>query len=124
MVLACLNRGLVITSIQGLECRSILAQKIGVTEPSKLLQPAPMEGKGAYNRSSSVQAVGSLPAVALLERVARAVPLPPMDISATDIRARVARGESISGLVSNTVAGYIAQHHLYRSAAGQGSVDV
>ena len=77
MVLACLNRGLVIASTHGLECRSILAQKIGVTEPSKLLQPAPMEGKGAYNRSSSVQAVGSLPAVALLERVARAVPLPP-----------------------------------------------
>jgi SAM dependent carboxyl methyltransferase len=77
VVLACLNRGLVIASTQGLECRSILAQKIGVTEPSKFLQPAPMEGKGAYNRSSSVQAVGSLPAVALLERVARAVPLPP-----------------------------------------------
>jgi nicotinate-nucleotide adenylyltransferase len=48
----------------------------------------------------------------------RSVPLPPMDISATDIRARVARGESISGLVSNAVAGYIARHHLYRSAAG------
>jgi nicotinate-nucleotide adenylyltransferase len=48
----------------------------------------------------------------------RAVPLPPMDISATDIRGRVARGESISGLVSDVVAGYIAQHHLYRSAAG------
>jgi nicotinate-nucleotide adenylyltransferase len=48
----------------------------------------------------------------------QAVPLPPMDISATDIRARVARGESISGLVSRAVAGYIDQHHLYRSAAG------
>jgi hypothetical protein len=36
-----------------------------------------MEGKGAYNRSSSVQAVGSLPAVALMERAARAVALPP-----------------------------------------------
>jgi hypothetical protein len=72
-----LNRGLVIASTQGLECRSILAQKTGVTEPSKLLQPAPMEGKGAYNRGSSVQAVGSLPAVALLERAARKVALPP-----------------------------------------------
>src|SRR2546428_13422449 len=51
--------------------------EIGVTEPSKFLQPAPMEGKGAYNRSSSVQAVSSLPAVALLERAARAVALPP-----------------------------------------------
>ena len=36
-----------------------------------------MEGKGAYNRSSSVQAVGSLPAVALIERAARAMALPP-----------------------------------------------
>jgi len=36
-----------------------------------------MEGKGAYNRSSSVQAVGSLPALALLGRAARAVPLAP-----------------------------------------------
>jgi len=43
------------------------------------------------------------------------VPLPPMPISATDIRERVSRGEAIIGLVSEPVAGYIAQHHLYRS---------
>lgn len=43
------------------------------------------------------------------------VPLPPMPISATDIRARVSRGESIAGLVTGAVAGYIARHHLYRS---------
>lgn len=48
----------------------------------------------------------------------RAVPLPPMAISATDIRARVQRGESIAGLVAEPVARYIDQHHLYRSAAG------
>ena len=47
-----------------------------MSEQSKFFPPAPMEGKGAYNRSSSVQAVGSLPAVALLERAARAVALP------------------------------------------------
>jgi hypothetical protein len=76
VVLACLNRGLVIASTQRLECRNVLAQKIGVTEPSKFIQPAPMEGKGACNRSSSVQAVGSLPAVALMERAGRAVALP------------------------------------------------
>ena len=46
------------------------------------------------------------------------VPLPPLPISATDIRARVSRGESISDLVPSSVAGYIARHHLYRSAAG------
>jgi len=43
------------------------------------------------------------------------VPLPPMPISATDIRERVSRGEAIMGLVSEPVAGYIARHHLYRS---------
>ncbi len=48
----------------------------------------------------------------------QAVPLPSMDVSATDIRARVQRGESISGLVADTVASYIDRHHLYRSAAG------
>jgi hypothetical protein len=35
-----------------------------------------MEGQGAYNRSSRVQAAGSLPAVPLLEQAARAVALP------------------------------------------------
>jgi hypothetical protein len=34
-----------------------------------------MEGHGAYNRSSRVQAAGSSPAVALLEKAARQVPL-------------------------------------------------
>jgi nicotinate-nucleotide adenylyltransferase len=46
------------------------------------------------------------------------VPLKPMAISATDIRARVQRGESLSGLVADSVASYIDQYHLYRSAAG------
>lgn len=42
--------------------------------------------------------------------------LPPMDTSATDIRARVARGEDIAALVPPAVARYIDQHHLYASA--------
>ena len=37
-----------------------------------------MEGDGAYNRSSRVQAAGILPAVALLEEAARAVPVAPI----------------------------------------------
>jgi hypothetical protein len=40
------------------------------------VRPAPMEKGGAYNRSSSVQASGLLPAVSLLEEAARVVPLP------------------------------------------------
>ena len=42
--------------------------------------------------------------------------LPPMDTSATDIRARIARGEDIAALVPPAVARYIDQHHLYASA--------
>ena len=42
--------------------------------------------------------------------------LPPMDTSATDIRARVARGEDVAALVPPAVARYIDQHHLYASA--------
>jgi nicotinate-nucleotide adenylyltransferase len=45
----------------------------------------------------------------------RAVPLPMLDISATDIRARAARGQSLDGLVPPAVARYIESHALYRS---------
>jgi nicotinate-nucleotide adenylyltransferase len=45
----------------------------------------------------------------------RAVPLPLLDISATDIRARAARGQSLDGLVPPAVARYIESHALYRS---------
>jgi nicotinate-nucleotide adenylyltransferase len=38
---------------------------------------------------------------------------PMVDISATDIRQRVARGKSITGLVPETVAQYIKQNRLY-----------
>ncbi|MDM0013393.1 nicotinate (nicotinamide) nucleotide adenylyltransferase [Variovorax sp. J22P168] len=42
--------------------------------------------------------------------------LPSMDVSATDIRARAARGEALGGLVPPAVARYIDKHLLYRSA--------
>ncbi len=45
----------------------------------------------------------------------RALPLPMHDISATDIRARVARGQPLDGLVAPAVARYIESHALYRS---------
>lgn len=46
-----------------------------MTGPSDNVQPMPMEGHGAYNRNSRVQAAGLLPAVALLQDAARIVPL-------------------------------------------------
>jgi nicotinate-nucleotide adenylyltransferase len=43
----------------------------------------------------------------------KVIPLTPMNVSASEIRARAARGEDISALVPQAVAGYIAQHKLY-----------
>jgi nicotinate-nucleotide adenylyltransferase len=47
-----------------------------------------------------------------------ALALPAMDISATDIRRRVAAGSDISSLVPPAVALYIHQQGLYRGIAG------
>lgn len=44
---------------------------------------------------------------------ARRVPFEPMEISASDIRARIARGAPIAALVPPAVADYIARHKLY-----------
>jgi nicotinate-nucleotide adenylyltransferase len=44
----------------------------------------------------------------------RAVPLPMLDVSATDIRSRVAQGLPIDGMVPPSVASYIETHALYR----------
>jgi nicotinate-nucleotide adenylyltransferase len=57
-------------------------------------------------------AVFARPGVALKSNVPL-IPLEPMPISASEIRARVARGEDISALVPPAVASYIAQHGLY-----------
>jgi nicotinate-nucleotide adenylyltransferase len=45
----------------------------------------------------------------------RVLPLPMLDIAATDIRARVARGLPVDALVPVEVARYIDSHALYRS---------
>lgn len=44
-----------------------------------------------------------------------------LDVSATDLRARVATGRSIRFLVPDAVAAYVAQHGLYRRREGPGS---
>lgn len=47
----------------------------------------------------------------------RAVELPPMPVSATQVRARVAAGQGIDQLVPPGVASYIDRHHLYEGQA-------
>jgi hypothetical protein len=57
-----------------------------MTDTPGLVRPAPMEGHGAYNRSSRVQAAGSMPAMTLVERAAKEVALgpPPRSIIVVD----------------------------------------
>ncbi len=47
----------------------------------------------------------------------RRVPFPPVGISASDIRGRVARGASIQDLVPDVVIDYIEKHELYREVS-------
>ena len=69
-----------------------------------------------------VLAVASRPGVAtpphpeVLAHTHRVVPLPPMDLSATELRTRIAAGQPITHLVPAAVASYIDQQALYRNA--------
>jgi nicotinic acid mononucleotide adenylyltransferase len=43
----------------------------------------------------------------------RPIDMPLVDISSTDVRQKLARGEDLAGLVFEPVARYIASHQLY-----------
>jgi nicotinate-nucleotide adenylyltransferase len=47
-----------------------------------------------------------------------ALPLPRIDVSATEIRQRIADGRDYTDMVPAAVARYIDQHHLYRGNPG------
>jgi len=53
------------------------------------------------------------PQIAIQPRDAQVIAMEPLDISASDIRARAARGEDLSGLVPAAVANYIQRRRLY-----------
>ena len=59
------------------------------------------------------QAPQAPPAVAAVPHALRLLDLPPMGLSASDIRQRCAAGQPVSALVGPAVARYIDQHRLY-----------
>jgi nicotinate-nucleotide adenylyltransferase len=59
-------------------------------------------------------AVFARPGAPAPDAAAQTIPMEPMPISASDIRARASRGEDLSSLVPAPVANYIAAHRLYR----------
>lgn len=66
---------------------------------------------------------GALPALhpEVLAFPHRAVPLPMLDISSTDVRQRTQHGADISALVPPEVARYIESHRLYGGPASSGA---
>jgi nicotinate-nucleotide adenylyltransferase len=72
---------------------------------------------GGWHRPEDVKrlariAVFERPGISLDRKVA-VIPMKPLPISASEIRARAARGEDISPLVPAAVADHIGRHRLY-----------
>jgi len=65
-------------------------------------------------KGHGISALPGLARAASLGYVPEAVDLPALDISGTQIRARVAAGKPIRYLVPPAVADYIVEHRLYR----------
>lgn len=64
--------------------------------------------------SLATPAVFARPGFPVEGKAVKTLFMPLMAISASEIRGRVARGESIAGLVPTAVAAYIERHALYR----------
>ena len=67
-------------------------------------------------RADHTGATGQFDALKSLLPDLRILKMPPLAISATDIRRRLAHHENVLPLVFEPVARYIAHHHLYQAA--------
>jgi nicotinate-nucleotide adenylyltransferase len=67
-------------------------------------------------RGDSTGAAGTFDALTARLPVLVQLKMPLTPVSATEIRRKVASGQDIAPLVFDSVARYIAQHHLYQSA--------
>jgi nicotinate-nucleotide adenylyltransferase len=96
-----------------------LRSEIGSAVPLYLLMGADQYAAlPTWHRPDEVKklsriAVFARPGFKAIGKDAEMVPMKPLPISASEIRARAARGEALSGLVPPAVAGYIAKHRLY-----------
>src|SRR5262249_45629601 len=82
-------------------------------EPARLLALANL----ALVRRAGVSDQAVLQSVPRPERV-RFLHTPLLEVSSTTVRERLVRGEQVDELVGSAVAGYIAEHGLYRARAG------
>jgi nicotinate-nucleotide adenylyltransferase len=83
--------------------------------PARIVEQATLAVAERVGREGTVPLSGALPG---FEARLVAVRMPLVGISASDIRRRVAAGRSIRYLTPDAVREYIAEHGLYRTAAG------
>jgi nicotinate-nucleotide adenylyltransferase len=67
-------------------------------------------------RANIAGATGEFGALSALASGVRYLEMPPMPVSATDIRLAVSKQQNVIPLVFEPVARYIEDHHLYRTA--------
>lgn len=81
-------------------------------EPERIIQHAILAVAPRDDRASDA---AEPPTPGIANRIQR-FPMPPVDVSSTDIRARVAAGASITDLVPLAVERYIHDHALYTTS--------
>jgi nicotinate-nucleotide adenylyltransferase len=96
-----------------------LRLELGAQTPLWLLMGADQYSKlGSWHRPDEVRKLARIAVFARpgirLDKDVPLIPMAPMPLSASEIRARVARGEDSSGMVPAAVAQYIAEKGLYR----------
>ena len=95
-----------------------LRLELGAHTPLWLLMGADQYGKlDSWHRPEDVKKLAQLAVFARpgfpLSGQVRRIPMPPMAVSSSEIRARVARNDDISALVPPAVANHIARNRLY-----------
>lgn len=90
-------------------------------EPSELLELADLAiaARAGTDRASVLRTLGRMDG-ARSPRHTRFLTMEPVDVSSSLARERARRGEPIEDLVGPAVAGYIAEHGLYRGLAAAG----
>jgi nicotinate-nucleotide adenylyltransferase len=87
-------------------------------EPARLLGLATL-AVAARDGTSRAEVLGRLDSIGTgPSEPVRFLELPPIDVSSSAARRRAAAGEPIEPLVGADVAGYIAEHGLYRGSGG------
>lgn len=96
-----------------------LRLELGADTPLWLLMGADQYGKlDSWHRPQDVRKLAKIgvferPGWTLSDPEVKIIPLPLMNISSSEVRARLARGEDVSDAVPPAVANYITLHGLY-----------